>query len=202
MSTSIWTSAVSGDWSNAADWTGGVPNSLTAGVQISVPGTYTVDIAGGESFSAGSIGLNDAGATLQINGTLTLKGALNLTAGSLYLGGTINGGAINAGKSAGITFAGGTLAGVTWAGALTIGSGSVNVSGGLTLTGAGGSGAGSLNVTGGTVTVEDSETLNNAAAMECTPRVRHGAKTQIVHLPLIPPPHAAEGSVIGFPVRT
>jgi hypothetical protein len=101
MSNYSWNVSKSGDWSNAADWLGGVPNDASAIVTIAHTGTYTVSIASNESYAVGSVTLNATKATLEIDGTLSLGGTLNLTAGSLYLDGTIKGGTINAGSRGG-----------------------------------------------------------------------------------------------------
>ncbi len=165
MTTSTWNVSTSGDWSDASDWSGGVPNSSTATATIAESGTYTVDIAASESFTAGSVTLNAANATLEIDGTLTLGSMLTLTAGTLDLTGTINGGTINTGTTA-INSFGGTLNATTIDGPLTLGgSSSLTITGGLTMNGADGSGSGTLNDTGNdnTVYFSGTETINNAA---------------------------------------
>jgi hypothetical protein len=81
MSNSSWNVASSGDWNTPADWLGGVPDSATANAIIALPGTYTVDIGGGESVTAASVTLNNATATLRIDGALNLGGVLDLKAG-------------------------------------------------------------------------------------------------------------------------
>ena len=59
LTTSTWNVSASGDWSDASDWSGGVPNSSTADATISEAGTYTDDIAAAESFTVGSVTLNE-----------------------------------------------------------------------------------------------------------------------------------------------
>lgn len=100
VTTFTWVNGVSGDWNVAADWNPGtVPATASALALIqAVPaagGTYSVTIASGESFTAAGVTLNNAGATLDVAGTLTLSplngGALNATHGEIVLssGGTI-----------------------------------------------------------------------------------------------------------------
>src|ERR1700733_3289732 len=112
MTTSTWNVSTSGDWSNASDWTGGVPDSSSATATIAESGTYTVSIASTETFSVGSITLNSAHAILEIDGTLNLAGTLTQTAGNVGVGGTINGGTINTGSNS-LYSNDGTLNGVT-----------------------------------------------------------------------------------------
>jgi hypothetical protein len=59
-SNSSWNVSFSGDWNTPADWLGSVPDSATANATISLPGTYTVDISGGETITAASVTLNNA----------------------------------------------------------------------------------------------------------------------------------------------
>jgi hypothetical protein len=149
VTTSTWNVSTSGNWNNPADWLGGVPNSSTTDVVISIAGKYTVDLGSGETYAVHNVTLNNATATLQIDGTLNLAGAMTLTAGTLTLDGTISGGTIVAGGGT-TTFAGGTLSGVTYQGTLNFSaaSSSLTVVDGLTMTGSGGSGAGTINLTG------------------------------------------------------
>ncbi len=65
-----WKSAVSGDWTTAADWTSGVPTSTTAAC-ITVAGTYTVTVTG-ESATAKTLTLGVATGTA--TQTLSLVG--------------------------------------------------------------------------------------------------------------------------------
>jgi len=164
---STWNTASSGDWSDTADWTGVVPDSGVANATIAQAGTYTVDIGSGESFTADTIILDDAAATLQIAGTLNLARTLRLTAGTLDLSGTISGGTIVAGIDA-PDFTGGTLSGVKYEGSLNLSAASsenLYVTNGLTLTGAGGNGAGAVNLTGTSCALyflDNNEVLNSA----------------------------------------
>ena len=98
MATYTW-NGVTGDWSVAADWTGGPPSpppdSSSADVNISAPGSYRVTIATGESFAAGTVSVSDGSAVLSLDGTaaLTVTGAF-ANSGTLYLdeGGADSGG--------------------------------------------------------------------------------------------------------------
>ena len=150
MTNSTWNVSTSGDWSDASDWSGGVPNSSTATATIAKSGTYTVDIGSTETFSVGSITLNDTNATLEVDGKLDLAKTLTLTAGDLLLTGTISGGTINTGNGT-FTVNGGTLSGVAIDGTIDMAgsaSSTLTVSGGLTMAGAAGTGDGTVSLTG------------------------------------------------------
>ncbi len=78
-----WKAGVSGDWSNTADWTGGLLPGSADTVTINAPGTYTATISG--IAQASSLTLNDTTATLVDSGTLTLAGPLNIAAGTVNI---------------------------------------------------------------------------------------------------------------------
>jgi fibronectin-binding autotransporter adhesin len=165
LTTSTWNVSASGDWSDASDWSGGVPNSSTADATISEAGTYTVDIAAAESFTVGSVTLNDAGATLDVGGTLNLTSTLTLTAGKLLLTGTINGGTINTG---GGTFSSnfGILNGVTVDGTINLSATDdpqLTITGGLSMQGAGGNGSGTIDfgIGNSQLMLSGTETISN-----------------------------------------
>jgi hypothetical protein len=65
MSNSAWNVAASGDWNRPADWLGSVPNGAAANATIALPGTYTVDISGGDNITAASVTLNNATCSVQ-----------------------------------------------------------------------------------------------------------------------------------------
>jgi hypothetical protein len=165
MAAISWASGQSGDWTTAADWTGGVVPGAGDDVTIAAAGTYTVTISTADE--AHSLTLDDAKATVSDTGTLTLGTKLTLTAGTFALdsAGMIVGGTLSA---TGGVFAwdGGALAGVTYDGTLnlSVANASLIVTGGFTATGAGGVGAGTINVTGNAATlrVAGGETLDNA----------------------------------------
>jgi hypothetical protein len=84
-----WKTGVSGDWSQAGNWTGGVPGEESS-VTVAVVGDYTVTIAGTESFAAGSVTLDNEKATLELAGNLELFGSSStLAAGLLDLTGSL-----------------------------------------------------------------------------------------------------------------
>lgn len=141
--------AVSGDWSTAADWTNGIPNSATTTANLAGATAYTVTIAGGESFTVGTLNITNANAALALGGTLNVSTLLNLSAGSITLSGKIVGGAIkDTGGS--INYVNGILDGVKFEGTMDLSASSavVQIYDGISLTGSTGSGAGAVNVTG------------------------------------------------------
>lgn len=88
-----WQHGVGGDWGTASDWGGTSPNSSTAEVTIAAAGDYAVSIASAENFTADSVTLDNAGATLAIVGELNLSGTrelIQMDAGALDLSGYIN----------------------------------------------------------------------------------------------------------------
>lgn len=107
MSTSTW-NGVNGDWSDSADWTGGVPNSSSANAVISAAGSYEVTISSGEAFTVASVSMTDASATLALEGAAALTvtgafangGAVDLDASGVDGGGslTIDGTLTNDGR--------------------------------------------------------------------------------------------------------
>src|SRR5580693_1653954 len=121
MTTSDWNVSTSGDWSDASDWSGGVPNSSSDDAVIAKSGTYTVTIGSSESFTVGSVTLNDANATLEIDGTLNLANTLTLTEGTLNLTGTIDGGTIDTASGTFTASSGADLKGVTVDGTINVG---------------------------------------------------------------------------------
>jgi hypothetical protein len=174
-----WASPVNGDFSTAADWSGGVVPGPGDDAFIDPSGTYAVTISTPESVQ--SLTVNDAGATAVDNGALTVGKTLMLTAGTLQLnpGGSIVGGTLSAtggafvwkGEYTGSAFIGGTLSGVTYDGVLNLSApgSDLEISDGLTLTGADGTGPGVIDLTGDSspfdnsnLTVTDTETLDNA----------------------------------------
>ena len=85
MSTTSWNGAT-GDWSNAVDWSNGVPNSSTTDAVITASGSYTVSIGDpASSFAVGSLNLGAAGATLAVTGALFVTGNFSQTAGTLHI---------------------------------------------------------------------------------------------------------------------
>ena len=166
MASISWKSATNGDWSAASDWNPASVPDGTSDVTIGASGAgYIVTVTTAEA--AHSVTLSSASATLDLTSNLTLGGEFALNAGTLLLdsGGAITGGTIVAAGGA-LVAANGVLDGVTYQGTLDLSPSNalVHVSGGIVFAGAGGSGPGSINLTGSdaTMTVNDTETLNNA----------------------------------------
>jgi hypothetical protein len=90
MSAISW-KGVTGDWSTAADWSGGKVPTSSDDVTIAVPGGYTVTIS--KASSAKSLNLNDANATIVDVASLQVAGTLNVLAGAFDLG---TGGSVSA----------------------------------------------------------------------------------------------------------
>jgi len=138
----------SGDWNNAANWSGGVVPGAADTVTIAGAGAYTVTLYTTEAVD--NLTLNAPGALLYDAGALTLGGTLSLQGGTLDLAyGSLTGGTLA--MAGGILEAsGGTLNGVAVQGALAVSQtdATLFVQGGLAMAGAGGVGAGTLAVTG------------------------------------------------------
>jgi hypothetical protein len=94
MTTSDWIGG-SGDWSDAADWSNGVPNDGSAVANLDGSNAYAVTIAGPldggstESFTVGTLNIANLNAALNIDGTLTIASEIDISAGTLSLAGTI-----------------------------------------------------------------------------------------------------------------
>jgi len=165
MSASDWMGG-SGDWSDAAHWSGGEPNSTDARADIAAPGTYTVTVSADDTIAADQVSLDAVGATLQVDGTLDLSGDLDLQAGILDLGagGSLTGGTIELGGGA-FQSASGALVGVKVVGALQLTGdfGWLNIRRGLTVASWDG-GRGHINLDGdfGVLDFEGSQTFDNA----------------------------------------
>ena len=168
MTTITWANAISGDWSTAADWSGGVVPAASDDVLIGDAGPYSVTVSSGEA--AMSLELDAAGATLAVasGGSLAIGSTLDLTAGTLDLaaGGAIDGGTLAADGGV-VAWNGGTLAGVTFQGVLDMSvdnSALVVGSAGIVLEGAGGVGRGEVDLTGekSVMRLAGSQTLDGA----------------------------------------
>lgn len=148
MTTNAWVNAVSGDWTDGADWSSGAPPSATDTVTIAAQGAYVVTLYT-TGIAAGLV-LNDAGLLFYDAGNLAVSGTIALQAGTLDLAfGTLQGGTL---ALAGGTLqsTGGTLNGVCVEGPLQLTAidTTMYVENGLTLEGLNGSGAGSVVLTG------------------------------------------------------
>ena len=165
MKTSSWNGAT-GNWGDSANWSNGVPKGLASDAQFTAPGIYTATIGQTAKVKVGSIELNAAGATLAVNGSLTVgrtfdlaSGVLSLTGPGAIHGGTLmmDGGTIN-------SFFG-TLDGVHVVGTLDLAENGawLSLTNGSTVAAAGG-GAGAINITGANGVLEfvGSQTFDNA----------------------------------------
>ncbi|MBV9748529.1 MAG: hypothetical protein JO157_06935, partial [Acetobacteraceae bacterium] len=167
-----WAQSISGDWTAAANWAGGVvpgTSGTTASsdtASLSVSGTYTVTVGATSAWSIGSVSISQPGATLLVGSSgLAVSGSVTLNAGTLMLGGMLTGGIVSQ--------QGGTLA--VQSTSYSAGLNSVTVDGTLNLSGAGlrlslvganqflgasgGSGSVLLTGAGTTLSVSDTETL-------------------------------------------
>jgi hypothetical protein len=121
MTTVSWKQPASADWSNAANWQGGVlPGSTDTASIAAQSGTsssnaYMVQLSTSAAVAAAT--LADTDATLSVSGSLTVSGALNLTYGTLAIGGIVSAGTLT-GLNDSIAALGGTLSGATLAGTL------------------------------------------------------------------------------------
>ena len=147
MAAISWKSGVSGAWTTASDWSGGVVPGAADTVSISVAGGFGITLASAATVQ--SLTLAGSRATLIDYDSLQVSGTLGLDAGTFDLhGGTLSGGTV---VSQGGTFYGnGTLSGVTWQGTLTVAPpllrfSDLTITNGITLEGAGGTGEGTLN---------------------------------------------------------
>ena len=83
MTTSDWIGG-SGDWSDAADWSNGVPNDGSAVANLDGSNAYAVTIAGPldggstESFTVGTLNIANLNAALNIDGTLTIASEIDM----------------------------------------------------------------------------------------------------------------------------
>jgi hypothetical protein len=116
--TSSWLAAGSGTWSNAANWSAGVPNNGTqtyAAVIGATGAAYTVTL--NSAITVNDFTLNAADATLNHTGGVfsVLASPINLSSGAYRLsGGTISGGSINFGGGTLVfTSSGGVLSGTS-----------------------------------------------------------------------------------------
>jgi hypothetical protein len=165
-----WKNGVNGDWSLNTNWNPatvpGGGDAVTIAAASALPYTVTISVAE----AASTLTLNQKNATVTDQATLTMGGALTLTAGAfdLQAAGTIKGGALvmNGGT---LLTDGGTLDGVKVQGILNLTQsfGSVRIQDGLTLTDKAGTAGGLLNLTGLGMVLNFApgvQTLNSAVA--------------------------------------
>ena len=177
--TILWANALGGNWSNPANWSGGVVPGPTETAAITLPGTYTVTLDVGDTVgglqlgaSSGTQTLLAASKTLHVSGTSQIgpNGLLWLKASTLAGGTLANGGTVfTEGATAiatGITTTAGSLIRLQGNGSystatLTVASGFTN-NGSIVLTDSTSSYGATLNVTSGTLTNGPSGTINAA----------------------------------------
>jgi hypothetical protein len=147
MASITWNGA-SGDWTDAADWSGGVAPGAGDTAVFTGAGAYTVTLY--STAPVGGVTMNAPNALFYDAGLLTLGGVFALQAGTLDLAyGTLQGGtlALDGGV---FQASGGTLDATAVQGTLSMtqADASLIVQGGLSMAGAGGTGTGTLAVTG------------------------------------------------------
>jgi hypothetical protein len=153
MASITWNGS-SGDWTNAADWSGGALPGPSDTAIFGGSGAYAVTLYAAES--VGNVTLNDPSALFYDAGLLVLGGAFMLQAGTFALAyGALQGGtlALDGGT---LQASGGMLDAVAVHGtlAMTQANASLLVEGGLTMAGVNGTGTGTLAVTGSYATLD------------------------------------------------
>ena len=145
---SITWNGTSGDWTDAADWNGGVVPGAADTADFTGAGAYTVTLY--SAVSVGGVVMDAANALFYDAGSLTVAGTFSLQAGTFALAyGSLNGGTLA--LAGGILAAeGGSLNGVAVQGALALTgqNATLFVQDGLHMAGVGGGGAGSIQLTG------------------------------------------------------
>ena len=76
MTDYTWNNGAGGSWSNNGDWIGGIPNSATADVTISLAGAYTVSLPSGAAYTVDSVVFDNSAASFTDSGTISLGGTL------------------------------------------------------------------------------------------------------------------------------
>ncbi|MBV9825663.1 MAG: hypothetical protein JO001_08310, partial [Alphaproteobacteria bacterium] len=111
--TETWNGSTA-DWNTANDWSDHiVPNDSSTNATLGGSGGYTVSIATGESFTTGTVLLDNASATLAVSGTLdptvltVQAGLFSVSRGTLAVGGaSTNSGYLELENAAAATFGG------------------------------------------------------------------------------------------------
>ena len=161
--TEINANGMPGDWTDASIWSPATTPGSADDVVIANVGTTDIDVGAADSVAAKTLVVDDAAATLVIDGTMTVAGELTLNAGSVTDNGTLADATIIA-NGGSFGFGGGTLDGVTWQGNLDVNA-AATITNGLTAEGAGGTGPGSITIDGANaqlVFADTAATLNNA----------------------------------------
>jgi hypothetical protein len=168
-----------GDWSNSEDWNPtGVPSDIGSNATIDASGTYTVEIDSSEGFAVNSVTLNNAGATLAVDGTLSLESGFSIAAGkitgdgSLFVtGGSIGGGTISVTNqeisgtvtlSASLTDSGSVSLGFSDTDKLALGSNTLKLTGIGSIIAGALTGSGMLALAGGTQEIDSGASLGMA----------------------------------------
>jgi hypothetical protein len=157
---------VNGDWYSTNVWTNGPPTAQT-NASVSLAGTYTLTLNGGETAAVNTLALKAANGTYAFSGTLDVTTSVTVSAGALQLTGVIDGGILDNAGGGSITFGNNSvLDSVAYQGTLDLSENYANVviENGGSLAGAGGKGAATINLTGyqAYLYAEGDETLNNA----------------------------------------
>ncbi len=161
---SAWT-GTSADWFSAGVWTNGVPTAQT-NATVSLTGAYNLTLNGGETANVATLALSATQASYNFGGTLNVSQSITMTAGSMYLTGTINGGTFSVSTGATLTFNNAVLNNVAYQGILDLSENFAYVSllGSTNFAGAAGHGVGTINLTGyvATLYADGYFTLDNA----------------------------------------
>ncbi len=80
MAVITWTSAASGNWSIASNWSGGQVPGAGDDAVVNLPGAYLISVSG---VTVNSLTLNDAAGAITTTGSVTITAGLSIAAGSL-----------------------------------------------------------------------------------------------------------------------
>jgi hypothetical protein len=162
--TTAW-KGTAGDWYSTNVWTNGPPTAQTSAT-VSLTGAYNLTLNNGETAYVATLALSATQATYQFAGTLNVTQSITMTAGSMYLTGTINGGILSVSTGATLTFNNAALNNVAYEGMLDLSENYAYVSllGTTSFAGAAGHGVGTINLTGydATLYADGYFTLDNA----------------------------------------
>lgn len=75
-----WTSAASGNWSTASNWSGGLVPGAGDDAVVNLPGAYLITVSG---VTVNSLTLNDAAGAITSTGSVTITAGLSIAAGAL-----------------------------------------------------------------------------------------------------------------------
>jgi hypothetical protein len=152
---SAWSASGSGDWSNSANWSNGVPNGAGVGVDLGTSTSGPTNVTMEVPFTVGSINFNNSNNyTLSGSGTLTLAGSTNDGRGIATSQIIVQTGAQQIGVA--MTMANATVVSVAGGASLAI-SGPIGGVGGLSLASGSLTLSGSNTYSGGTSIVSGTE---------------------------------------------